>query len=281
MQAFTICIIGGTSKFWQFWKQYFLERWQVVIIASRSTAITPSQAVQMADIIIFSLSIRHTVSTIRELVPLIPPGRLVMDFTGIKTEATEELRKYTHGEVIAAHPMFGSWIKNLKDQNIAFDPIFPGKKWDYMKHLWQTDGANLIELSSRDHDELVAVVQSSVHFVNLLLGHILKKQGIHLADFIKISTPNSRMQLMILGRFLNQEASLYSDMQIYNSIYKNEILPEIKNYTAFLEDIIHNEKSSHFEQEFDSIKTYMGQDLLDKALSISSKFDQETKEGLS
>ncbi len=96
-----------------------------VVIASRSTLISPQEAVGDADIIIFSVSIRATLEVMDEIIPHIPADRLVMDFTGIKKEASEHLAKYTSGEVVATHPMFGPGISSLVGQNIAFDPIRP------------------------------------------------------------------------------------------------------------------------------------------------------------
>ncbi|MDP2103515.1 MAG: prephenate dehydrogenase/arogenate dehydrogenase family protein, partial [Candidatus Gracilibacteria bacterium] len=130
MKNLKIVLIGGTSKFGQLWKRYFESKGLEVIITSRTTEITPEEAVTLGDVIIFSVSIRHTVSTIERLIPLIPDNRLVMDFTGIKTEATEALRAYTRGEVVATHPMFGPWTTSLQNQNIAFDPVQTGEKWD-------------------------------------------------------------------------------------------------------------------------------------------------------
>ncbi|MDD2516165.1 MAG: prephenate dehydrogenase/arogenate dehydrogenase family protein [Candidatus Gracilibacteria bacterium] len=280
MQQFKIVIIGGTSLFGQFWKKYFEEKGQEVIITSRNTKLTSKEAVKMGDIIIFSVSIRHTVEVIKELIPEIPVSKLIMDFTGIKNEATAELKKYTSGEVVATHPMFGPWIKSLQNQNIAFDPVSPGEKWDFIYNIWKEDGANLIEMSSKRHDEIVGIIQSSVHFINLLIGHILKKKGIHPDELVKISTPNSRMQLFILSRFLNQEASLYTDMQMCNSTYKNEIVPEILDYAQMLFSIIGQNDSERFENEFNDLKQFIGQDFPDKALTISSKFDEELKKVL-
>jgi len=279
MKKHKIVIVGWTSPFWQLWKRYFEERWQEVIITSRSTEIKPQDAVKLWDIIIVSVSIRHTTQVIRELIPYIPAGKLLMDFTGIKTEATEELCKYTTWEVVATHPMFWPWIKSLENQNIAYDPIMTWEKWEFIFNLWKEDRANLIELKSNRHDELVAVVQSSVHFINLLMWHILAKRWIHPKDLISISTPNSRMQLLILSRFLNQEASLYTDMQIFNSVYRDEIIPEIKNFVESMSSIVTNQESEKFEWEFNNLKQFIWQDFLDKALRISSKFDEESKKG--
>lgn len=280
MQTPTIAIIGGTSKFWQLWQRYFEAKWLPVIIASRSTALTPEQAVKEADIIIISVSIRSTVKTIENLIPHIPPDRLLIDFTGIKSEATRALSGYTTGEVVATHPMFGPWVTSLKNQNIAFDPLKPWAKWDFLYNLWKEDGANLIELPSRKHDEFVAIVQSTVHIMNLMFGHLLAKRGINIAELMKISTPNARMQLCILARFLNQEAALYTDMQMQNTIYKHEILPDIQSYFAELWNIVRDDQSEVFEKEFNTVKEYIGPDFLAKALKVSSEFDEYLKQNL-
>lgn len=131
-----IIIIWGTGVFWQFWKKYFEMKWCEVIISSRKTQIQPKEAVLLWEVIIFSVSIRNTVSVIEELIPHIPPNKLIMDFTGIKTKTSESLKKYTNWEVVATHPMFWPWITSLENQNIAYDPIFPWEKWEKIKKFW-------------------------------------------------------------------------------------------------------------------------------------------------
>jgi prephenate dehydrogenase len=276
----TITIIGWTSKFWRFWERYFTERGSRVILVTRSTEITPREAIEKGDIIIFSVSIRHTVAAIREYIPYIKPNKLVMDFTGIKTEATQALSDYTTWEVVATHPMFWPWITTLQWQNIAYDPINSGKHWKYISQLWKDDGVNLIELSSKKHDELVAIVQSTVHIMNIMFGHILESRWINIDELMRISTPNSRMQICILARFLNQEASLYTDMQMENTVYKKEILENLWSYFSKMSTIIQDKKNEDLEKEFNIIKEYIGKDFLDKALKTSSEFDEHIKQSL-
>ena len=45
----------------------------------------------------------------------------------------------------------------------------------------------------------------------------------------------------------------------------------------FLEEIIENWKTDVFENEFNDIKDYVGQDFLDKALKTTQVIDEETK----
>ncbi len=116
--------------------------------------------------------------------------------------------------------------------------------------------------------------------MNLMFGHILESRWINIDELMRISTPNSRMQICILARFLNQEASLYTDMQMENTIYRKEILSSLWNYFEKLNTIIQDKKTEDFENEFNTIKKYIGQDFLDIALKTSSEFDEHIKKAL-
>lgn len=272
-----IVIIGWTWVFWQFWKTYFEKKWLEVIISSRTTEIKPKDAVKQGNIIIFCLSIRNTKNVIKEIIPYISKNKLVMDFTGIKSQSIKELKKYNLWEVVWTHPMFWPKILSIKNQNIAFDPIKSWKKWQKIYDMWKKDWANLIQIDSKKHDEIVSIVQSTVHFMNLFLGHILKERWINIQEVVDIWTPNSRMQMLVLARFLNQNASLYTDMQFYNDYYKKEILPQLGLTMNTLKKMIKNNDIEKFEKEYNDIKEYIWQDFLDKSLSISQIVDKEVK----
>lgn len=273
MKKETIVIIWWTWKFWSFWSKYFEQRWYDVIISSRKTELKPKEAVKKWDIIIVSVPIRFTVWVIKEIVPHMWKWKLLMDFTWIKIDASKELATYKDWEVVATHPMFWPWIDSLKNQNIAFDPISPWEKWKKIYSCLQKDWANLMEMSSKKHDELVSIVQSTVHILNLVLWHVLKERNINLDELMMVSTPNSRLQLCILSRFFKQEASLYTDMQMYNSIYKNEILLDIDNYFRWLEITIESNNTQKFESEFQSIKNYLWDEFIDKNFNITKQID--------
>lgn len=277
MSKYKIVIIWWTSNFWKLWVKYFKSKNLEVIIATNSTKLKPIDAVLLWDIIIVSVPIRHTVSVIKEIIPFISKNKLLIDFTWIKIDSSKQVKKYKLWEVVSVHPMFGPWVKTLNKQNISYDPIKAWKKWDFISNLFINDWVNLIKLESRKHDEIVSIVQSSVHIMNLLLWHILKKRWINLNEITKISTPNSRMQLFILSRFLNQNASLYTDMQMYNTLYKNEILPDIKEYFDLVLDLVNNKKTKEFEKEFNEIKDYIWDDFITKAFKITQKIDNELK----
>ena len=80
-KPYTIAIIGGTGRFGRFWKKYFESKGCEVFITGRRTVPSSQEAVRLADIIIISVSIRNTAGVIDELIPFIPEGKLLMDFT--------------------------------------------------------------------------------------------------------------------------------------------------------------------------------------------------------
>ncbi|EKE26165.1 MAG: Prephenate dehydrogenase [uncultured bacterium (gcode 4)] len=272
-----ISIIWWTWKFWQFWQKYFESKWLDVIVCWRNWPISAIEAAKKWDIIIFSLSIRHTKNAIKELIPHIGKWKLILDFTWIKQEATTEMKKYQWWEIVWTHPMFWPNVKSLENQNIAFDPIMPWEKWDFIYNLWKADKANLIEMSSKKHDELIWLIQPMTHFVNFVFGHMLKKRWIHPEDLVTISTPVSRMQTFIFSRFLWQQSSLYADMQICNKVYKKEILKELVSFTKQLEEIIQNDDFEAFEQEFEDLKKFIGPEFLEKAMRVSTEIDEIVK----
>jgi hypothetical protein len=66
-------------------------------------------------------------------------------------------------------------------------------------------------------------------------------------------------------------------MQFLNEHYKESILPEIKNYVEFLQNIINLWKVDDFEKEFNEIKNYIWQDFLNMALETTNVIDIEVK----
>lgn len=275
-----IAIIWGTSDFGKWWQNFFERKGFEVIVSSRNTPKTPEQAAKEADVIIISVTIRYTLDVINNIIKYLPPDKLLMDFTGIKDQATKELSKYNEWEVVATHPMFWPWVDSLENQNIAYDPVKPGKKRNKMYKILEDEGAFLIQLDSKTHDEIVSLLQSTIHFLNLLLGYVLRKRQVNLKDLNKICTPNSRMQLFLMSRFLKQHAGLYTDMQMHNEVYKDEIIPEIKEFVNYLENMIENNDVEKFQEEFEKIKEFVGEDFIDKWVDITSKIDKNLKDNI-
>ncbi len=246
-------------------------------MASRSTELTPRESIEKWDVIVFTVSIRNTPKVIRKLVPDIPKDKLIMDFTGIKSQASKELKKYTKWEVVATHPMFGPWVEWLKDQNIIYDPISPGAKWEQIYAIWENDWARLIEMDSEKHDEIAAIIQSTVHLMNLIIWNVLVETWVSLEEVEKMATPVYRMQFSILSRFVSQEADLYADMQMENQVYQDEIIPIIQDHLEEMQDVLESKDSNSFQNHFNNIKEYVWQDFIDKSMDITNKIDDILK----
>ena len=83
------------------------------------------EAINDADIIVFSVPIEYMADTIKEVAPHAPEGSLLMDVTSVKTDPAEALEKYApeNAEILPCHPMFGPRVPTLKRQIIILTPI--------------------------------------------------------------------------------------------------------------------------------------------------------------
>jgi hypothetical protein len=66
---------------------------------------------------------------------------------------------------------------------------------------------------------------------------------------------------------------LYTDMQVYNTKYRDEILSDIESYIKNLWKDIKNKELEKIENEFNWIKDYIGKDFIDKAFEVTKKID--------
>ncbi len=213
-----IGIIGGTSPFGQWFKNFFESRGCVCLIAGRKTALTPVALAERADIVIVSVPIRATAATIRLVRSHVQPGALLCDFTSIKSESLREMLKSDARIGVAGiHPMFGPQAPSLREQNVIFCPGRDNQWIKFLKNLFSRQGGNIVEMTAAEHDKQMALVQALTHFANIALAKVMYGQTGPRRD---VSTPVFRQQTQTMSRILGSDPSLYADIQIGNKYFK-------------------------------------------------------------
>lgn len=211
-----IGIIGGTGKFGSWFKNYFKNKGLEVLVSGRSTELTHQQLAQKSDIVFVCVPIRHTAQTIKEIREYVRADALLSDFTGLKVIPMEEMLKSKSG-VTGLHPMFGPLVPNLAGQNVVFCSGRDNHWTTFLKEMFAGDGAKIIETTSEEHDHQMAIVQALVHFINLGFAQTLVQQNVLPVDLF--SSPNFRMQTILMARILTQQPELSADMQLYNPMF--------------------------------------------------------------
>ena len=194
----TVGIVGGTHGIGNWFKIFFEKNNYNVLISGRKTKLTNTALAEQSDIVIISVPIAVTIEVIKEIIPHLKDNSLLMDFTSLKKEPIEEMKKAkkTIG-VIGLHPMFGPLVKDIKGQYIGICPKRENKLWKQIKELFEKNKANLIYIEPNEHDRQMALIQALVHFINLAYVKTLLQSNIDIKG--RFSTPIFRFQTMICG----------------------------------------------------------------------------------
>jgi chorismate mutase/prephenate dehydratase len=252
-----IGIIGGTSQFGQWFKSFFEKNNLKVLIASRKTELNPIELSKTADIVIISVPLRETASVIKNISGYLKPEALLADFTSLKEKFLKEMMKAECG-VLGIHPLFGPLVPSIKNQTIIF---CPGRKnhWiNYLKNLFEKNGAQVFFSTAKKHDKQMAIVQALVHFVNIVLARTIQKQNLSLHDVY--TTPVFRLQSILIGRILGNNPNLCAELEIENPFFEDvlkDFLSEAKNLALSVEKKDYQKFFKVFSQISEAMKNFI------------------------
>jgi len=252
-------IIGGTGKLGGLFKKIFEEEGFEVLVSSRSTSLSKEELIRKSDVIIISVPIDSTVGVIREIVPFIGEGKLLMDLTSLKVGPVEEMLK-SKADVLGAHPLFAPSIENLRGQTIILCPERIRNKALYQTifSILEKRGANLIEMSPEKHDKMMAVIQGLTHFSAIVLCHSLKDIDFDIKKSLECTSPVYRLTLDMAGRILNQRPELYADISLLNPKTVDIVFQYIKSAESLFKKIEAKDRDG-FIRYFEEASQYLGE----------------------
>ncbi len=233
-----IGIIGGTGRFGSWFKGFFESQGLVVLVSGRSTELTALDIAKKCDIVIVCVPIPQTVSTIRSIRDSVRPDALLCDFTSIKEAPLKEMMKSKSGcGVTGIHPLFGPLVPVIARQVITFCSGRDNKWTEFLKNIFEKNGAIVIFTDAKKHDEQMAMMQALTHFVNITFARAIQKnKDLELLNLY--STPIFRLQSILAGRVLGASPELYADLEMGNSFFKKvakSYSKEVSNFAAYIE----------------------------------------------
>ena len=114
-----IGIIGGKGRLGNWFKGFFENQGLKVLVAGKDDS--NKALASKADIVIISVPIDITVKVIEEVRDFIKKDALLTDFTSLKTESCQAMKKAKSG-TLGMHPLFGPLAADLENQTIVFCP---------------------------------------------------------------------------------------------------------------------------------------------------------------
>ena len=218
---FRIGIIGGKGKMGNLFKILFEKNGYSVEISDVNTALTNTELVKKSKVVLISVPMEIFLEVVKEISPFVENHHWIMDICSLKREPVKIMRKYLKkGEILATHPLFGPYEKDLRGKTIVFYPVRGRNVSRWFRDLMLNEGLNLVKISPKKHDEIMALVQVINHFWLILLAKVIKDSKFSLKELVYLSTPSFLRQLHILKRLAKQDTNLYAKIQLENPLGK-------------------------------------------------------------
>lgn len=251
----TIGIIGGTGKFGGWFRNFFEGQGLTVLVAGRTTALTPLSLTRQCDIVIISVPISATAATIKQIRDYVNNDALLCDLASVKTMPLKEMLKTkSRCGVSGIHPLFGPLAPNLNNQTIVFCPGRDNRWTEFLKKLFTENGAKIVQTDAKNHDYQMAAVQALTHFVNITFARALQKQKMKIGDVF--TTPVFRLQNILTGRVLGGSGDLYADIEMENLQFGKLAASYAREVDKFTNYILTKNKQS-FVRGFNHASSFM------------------------
>lgn len=269
-KIYNITILWWSDGFWKWLAQYILnefrgyvkvtitarnrDKWEKVAweLGARFTDDN-IQAVQDADIVIYSVPIGLTESIIQTTLPHCKTWAVVADVTSIKKFPSAAMQKRDDIIVIPTHPMFWPYISSIAGQVFVLTPhktVEYTSEYLFLKNFLTAQKAKVIQSTPEFHDRMMAVVQWLTHLNMFVVGETMKRLWFNIADSMDFISPIYKLMVSSVWRYLWQNPWLYADIQMYNDevlwVHEkfldtaNNFHSSVKNkdYDKFCSDII-------------------------------------------
>jgi len=215
----TIGIIGGTGQMGGWFHKFFGTAGYTVLISGRRTPLTYEQCITQSDVVIINVPIRNTLDVIHAVGSFFRPGQLITDNTSIKTQPVAAMLEAVSAgvEVLGMHTVFGPAVEKLRQQNVIFTRTSAsGELAREFESIFYKYGAKITYTTPEYHDKQMALHQNLEHFTKIVLAQVLRTHFGDPTELDSYSSPNSRTSLITMGRILNADPDLYSEIQAYN-----------------------------------------------------------------
>lgn len=270
-----ITIVGGSGKMGQWFKKFFEDEGHKVLCVGRKTKIGYMEGCGIADIVIVSVPIRYTEATIKQIGPYMKEGALLTDFTSVKTLPIKAMLQYTKKgvEVTGMHPVFGPKVPTLQNQNIIVVPTNKtGKKTKTLLDSFKKAGANIHEMTAKEHDKYMAMCQGMTHMSEVMFNRTIKDVGMKASDVSTYSSPVSYIKLILGARILNADKELYSDIVTHNPEFPKVLDKYLKNINIIKKSL------KRYEKVFEETSEFLGDSYKKKMSEKSNRLIEVSKE---
>lgn len=240
-----------------FFKKTFEESGFNVIVSDIKTKPNNREVTEKSDVVIFSVPIHLTEKVIESVIPYTRKNQLLMDFTSLKSMPVKAMMK-SHSQVIGLHPMFRPSSMGLKNQSIVMCIGRANKEnVDFVKDFFHQCGATTVEMTSKEHDKLMSIIQVLIHFHAIVLGNTIRELGVPMIRTLEVASPIYRLEMDMIGRIFSQNPLLYGAIEMLNPETKH-VTSKLLKETQKLAKIVLKKDITKFKKTFKKTSDFLG-----------------------
>jgi prephenate dehydrogenase len=219
-----------------------------------------SDAVAGAEVVMVATPVGAMPNLFHQLAKSISPTCIVTDAGSVKKEVVDAARTFLGDSVtrfVPGHPIAGLERNGVeaaagdlfKDHKVILTPTpdTDSRAVKQVAALWQTTGAQLIEMSPESHDRLLALTSHLPHMLAYSLVNILADQERHEGDCFELAAGG----FYDISRIASSDPVMWRDICLQNA---DEILArmgELQEMNNRLAMLIRTKDAEGLEQMFD------------------------------
>ncbi len=253
----TVLLVGGLGSMGQYFHNWFADAGYNIRILDRHDWPNADKLCEGIELAIISVPIEVTNAVADRLGPYLPADCVLADITSIKESPLNAMLDSHEGPVVGLHPLFGPTTSTMDKQIVVVTPgrNLPACKW--LIDQFSVWGSIILQVSAKEHDEVMSIVQTLRHFATFAFGQFLRRRHVDLSRTLEFSSPIYRLELGMVGRLFAQDPSLYSEI-IFASPERLTLLKDF--LTSLTENLAMIEKGDKdvFSAEFRKIADWFG-----------------------
>jgi prephenate dehydrogenase len=254
----TIGIIGGEGRTGGQFAKILKKKGFDVRVTGSKTKQRNASILRDCDIVIFSLPLKSAATMMRGLSKKAKrKDQLLLDLSSLKVNQVKAMLGGA-GEVIGMHPLFGPTTGHA-GQTIVLCPVrCKNETIKSLLQLFAKLGINTKVMTAAEHDKLMGVLQVLPHLKSLLVADVLQKIGGNVIDTIdRTATPAYRIELNLVGRFLDDAADLYGPI-ILDNPETVRILGLLQQSLGEIMQMAGSKNLRAFSRKYASLKKFFG-----------------------
>ncbi len=209
-------IVGGLGRMGRWLQRRLQDCGHRVLIADSRGRAPDREFVQASQVLVLALPLDRIAPLMEDMGAHTRPDGLVVDIASLKEEPLRAMLARARGAVVGTHPLFGPFTPDPAGQNVFICPG-RGRAWlEWVQNLVSAAGARPVIITPREHDRLMARVQTLRHLALYGLGRALGEMGFDPERDLELAGPWFQELFCMLRRQLRQPARLYAGLALAN-----------------------------------------------------------------